>query len=127
MTAAVVLVHIGARGSRETALRALAGLAIVAVAVFGLVDFAARVPPYKEIAEILRPYTAQLPPTRLAFVSPTFKVPQLYLHRKGRYWSSYYVRDQAADLMSLVTSGEVCAFVVGPEEEANPDLATVRD
>ena len=106
--------------ARATAL--IGGLSALSLAGFGAYELTAPQPPYKEISELLRPYLEPLPPGHESFISPQYKVLQLYLFRNGRYWQSFYTELRPETLMASIASGEHCAFVFGPEEREDPRL-----
>ncbi|WP_375770441.1 glycosyltransferase family 39 protein [Archangium gephyra] len=121
-----LLAYAAARLDGARAIELAGGLCALSLAGFGAYDFTTPQPPYKEISELLRPYTEPLPPGRESFISPQYKVLQLYLLRNGRYWQSFYTALHPEALEASITSGEHCAFVLGPEEHEDPRLAQLE-
>jgi len=117
-----LLAYAAARLDRVWVTPLTGGLSALALAGFGAYDLTTPPPPYKEIAELLRPYTEPLPPGRESFISPQYKVLQLYLFRNGRYWQSFYTALRPEALRASIELGEHCAFVLGPREREEPRL-----
>jgi 4-amino-4-deoxy-L-arabinose transferase-like glycosyltransferase len=122
MGGAWLLAYAAARLDRMRATALTGGLSVLALAGFGTYDLMTPPPPYKEIAELLRPYLEPLPPGRESFISPQYKVLQLYLFRHGRYWQSFYTALRPEVLRVGLESGEHCAFVLGPREREEQRL-----
>ncbi|WP_434300361.1 phospholipid carrier-dependent glycosyltransferase [Corallococcus exiguus] len=121
-----LLAYAAARIERARATALIGGLSALSLAGFGAYELTAPQPPYKEIAEILRPYLEPLPPGHESFISPRYKVLQLYLFRNGRYWQSFYTELRPETLVASIASGEYCAFVFGPEEREDPRLVQME-
>jgi hypothetical protein len=93
------------------------GLFALGLASFVAFDLTHPVPPYKEIAEILRPYLESQPPERESFISPKYKIILLYLFRNGRYYKELRPEMIPANL----ASGSLCAVVMGPDERKSAE------
>jgi hypothetical protein len=114
------------RGNMRRAILAIGVAAGVGTAVAAVYEVTAAGPSYRRMAEVIRPYVERLPPDRIAFIAPNYKVPQFYLFRAGRYWSSFHVRTNPEKLLPTIVSGEICAFILGPDERESQDLAEIR-
>lgn len=124
---ALLLVHGVRRLDAARWLDLAGGLAALALTGFVVQDLsAAPAPPYREIAEVLAPYVEARSPERESFVSPNYKVLQLYLFRNGRYWRSYYTDLRPAKIEERVESGDLCGLVIGPEDRRDPGVLEVE-
>lgn len=122
MGSAWLLAYAAAHLDRARAAALTGGLSALALVGFGAYELTTPPPPYKEIAELLRPYTESLPPGRESFISPQYKILQLHLFRNGRYWQSFYTALHPEALRASIRSGEYCAFVLGPQEHEDERL-----
>jgi hypothetical protein len=124
---AFLLVYMATRLDPARWIKLASGLAALAVTGFAAYDlFGAAEPPYKEIAEILRPYVEPQPPGHESFISPSYKILQFYLYRNGRYWQSYFTALRPAAIEERIDSGDICGLVIGPKDRQDPGVAELE-